>query len=78
MQAHPMLRFSTILQLDNLSILEKNQQYYKLNRDKILEKNKAKRYICECGTECKFYARNKHFNTRKHQSFINAQKEAIA
>jgi hypothetical protein len=58
-------------------ILEKNRQSYKLNRDKILEKSKEKRYICECGTECKFYARNKHFNTIKHQSFINAQKEAI-
>jgi len=66
----------TLLHKEEISA--KNKQSYKLNRDKILAKSKEKRYICECGTECKFYARNKHFKTLKHQSFINAQKEAIA
>jgi hypothetical protein len=59
------------------AILEKNRQSYKLNRDKILAKNKEKRYMCECGTECKFYTRMKHFKTLKHQSFVNGQKETI-
>lgn len=56
-------------------ILEKNKQSYKLNRDKILAMHKEKRYICECGAECGFYAKNRHFKTLRHQSFINGQKD---
>jgi hypothetical protein len=56
-------------------ILEKKKESYKLNRDKILAICKERRYICECGTECGLYAKNRHLKTLKHQSFINAQEE---
>jgi hypothetical protein len=54
-------------------ILEKQKEAYKLNRDQILAIRKERRYICECGTECGLYAKNRHLKTLKHQSFINAQ-----
>jgi len=56
-------------------ILEKNKKLYKLNRDKILAMHKEKRFVCECGAECGFYAKSRHFKSLRHKSFINGQKD---
>ena len=51
-------------------ILEYKQEYYNDNKDKILEYKKTK-YICNCGSTCRIYDKQRHFRSIKHQNFIN-------
>lgn len=50
---------------------EWHKQYYNNNKQFLLEKSKEK-YICECGTICRIYSKQKHFRTLKHQSFLSS------
>ena len=42
------------------------KNYYQENREKILDKNKSKRYKCICGKEMNYYQRLSHFDSNYH------------
>ncbi len=51
-------------------LVEKQQNYYGNNRDKILEKHNTK-HECECGGRYTYAHKSEHLKSKKHQNFIN-------
>lgn len=51
-------------------ILGKQQEYRKINRDKIREKEK-RIYNCECGSKLRISDKARHEKSIKHQNYIN-------
>jgi hypothetical protein len=70
------------------SIREKNKEYRQENKEIISkrskefwEKNKevmkqqaSIRFVCDCGSNCRYDTKSKHFKTLKHMAFINNTK----
>jgi len=54
----------------NMSVPNRTiQEWYENNKSKLAEKAKEK-YVCDCGSICGIYMKQKHFRTEKHQDFI--------
>jgi hypothetical protein len=61
-------------------ILKKAKEYRDTHKNEITTKQKEyglKRFTCECGTECRWLDKSKHFKTKKHQSYIQSFSEQI-
>ena len=54
-------------------IQEYKKQYYQDNKENISEKRK-KKFVCECGSECRIADKNKHLRTNKHIKFLEQNK----
>jgi len=53
---------------------EYKKEYYEKNKEKMSEKNKEK-YTCICGSTITINHRKRHEKSKKHQNFIDSQKE---
>ena len=70
---------------DNKDKLQQNRKlYYEENNEKIKQKRKvyyqttkskdSETFVCECGSKCWVIRKNRHFQSKKHQDFINRSK----
>ena len=56
---------------ENRDKLIANQRaYYHTNKDKINEKARKSKIICECGSSIPKGHEKRHYDTKKHQNFI--------
>ena len=51
----------------------KQLKYYHKNKDEINEKNRNSKTICECGSSIPKGHEKRHYDTKKHQNFIEAK-----
>ena len=57
---------------ENRDKLIANQRaYYHTNKDKINEKARKSKIICECGSSIPKGHEKRHYDTKKHQNFIS-------
>ena len=57
---------------ENRDKLITNQRaYYHANKDKINEKARNNKTICECGSSIPKGHEKRHYDTKKHQNFIS-------
>ena len=50
--------------------ISKQLKYYHANKDKINEKNRNSKQICECGSSIPKGQSKRHYDTKKHQNFL--------
>jgi len=50
----------------------KDKEYYEQNKEKINQKLKSKRFQCECGVNCRYSDRLRHFKSKFHKNYENA------
>ena len=55
--------------------ISKQLKYYHANKDKINEKNRNSKQICECGSSIPKGHEKRHYDTKKHQNFISNKSE---
>ena len=51
--------------------ISKQLKYYNANKDKINEKNRNSKIICECGSSITKGHEKRHYETKKHQNFLS-------
>ena len=55
--------------------ISKQLKYYNTNKDKINEKNRNSKQICECGSSIPKGHEKRHYDTKKHQNFLANKSE---
>ena len=55
--------------------ISKQLKYYHTNKDKINEKARNSKTICECGSSIPKGQSKRHYDTKKHQNFISNKSE---
>ena len=55
--------------------ISKQLKYYHANKDKINEKNRNSKQICECGSSIPKGQSKRHYDTKKHQNFLSSKSE---
>src|SRR3981189_2184803 len=61
---------------ENRDKLIANQRaYYHTNKDKINEKARKSKIICECGSSIPKGHEKRHYDTKKHQNFMSNKSE---
>ena len=57
-------------QIDGLyNMSEWGKEWYKQNKDKILERQNTK-HICNCGTTCSVVNKSRHIRSKQHQQYL--------
>ena len=56
----------------------KQLKYYNANKDKINEKNRNSKIICECGSSIPKGQSKRHYDTKKHQNFLISKSDYLS
>ena len=63
---------------ENRDKLIANQRaYYQANKDKINEKARNNKIICECGSSIPKGHEKRHYDTKKHQNFLISKSDYL-